>query len=98
MPAIPSDQVSPYALAIGATLTASNNKSPSNTTILGGGARPRGPPENALAYRINDAVQISGLGRTTLYKLISDNRLRSVVVAGRRLVLAASLRELLEAA
>jgi excisionase family DNA binding protein len=51
-----------------------------------------------LAYRINDAVQISGLGRTTLYKLIGENRLRSVRVGGRRLVLAGSLRELIEGA
>jgi hypothetical protein len=97
VPQIPNDQVSPYALAVGASLTPPHEELPTRGAPRGT-VSARGPPANALAYRINDAVQISGLGRTSLYKLIGDNRLRSVVVAGRRLVLASSLRELLEAA
>jgi hypothetical protein len=53
------------------------------------------PPDIALAYRVNDAVKISGLSRSSIYNLISDGKLRSVVVAGRRLIPADALRDLL---
>jgi excisionase family DNA binding protein len=53
------------------------------------------PPEIALAYRVNDAVKISGLSRSSIYKLIAEGELRSVVVAGRRLIPADALRDLL---
>jgi excisionase family DNA binding protein len=48
-----------------------------------------------LAYRIDDAVKASGLSRSTLYDLISEGRLRSVKVAGRRLIPADALLALL---
>jgi len=44
-----------------------------------------------IAYRINDAVQVSGLSRSKLYQLISTGSLASIKVAGRRLILAAAL-------
>lgn len=50
-----------------------------------------------LAYRIPDAVRVSGIGRTKLYQLIASGELRAIRVGGRRLILADSLRELLEA-
>jgi hypothetical protein len=53
------------------------------------------PADTALAYRVNDAVALSGLGRSSIYNLIKAGKLKSMVVAGRRLVVAASLRELL---
>ena len=46
-----------------------------------------------LAYRIDEAVKACGLGRTTIYDEIKSQRLKSVKVAGRRLI----LREDLEA-
>jgi excisionase family DNA binding protein len=49
-----------------------------------------------LAYRIPDAVRVSGLGRTKLYQLINTGKLRAIHVGGRRLILAESLRELLD--
>lgn len=49
-----------------------------------------------LAYRIDDASHIVGLGRTTLYKLANEGKLRLIKVAGRTLVDAASLRALIE--
>lgn len=48
-----------------------------------------------ITMRINDAIKASGLGRTTIYSLIREGRLQSRVVAGRRLVMADSLRALL---
>ncbi len=48
-----------------------------------------------LAYRIDEVVKASGLGRTKIYQLINEGRLKSLKVGGRRLVVADSLRELL---
>jgi excisionase family DNA binding protein len=62
---------------------------------------PRNPsnvrPDEKLALRINDAVAISGLSRSTLYKLHADGKLRAVKVGGRRLILRADLEALLQA-
>lgn len=46
--------------------------------------------------RINDAARVSGLGRTTIYELIKERKLKSVKVGGRRLVPMAALRELID--
>jgi hypothetical protein len=54
------------------------------------------PASIALAYRINDAVRISGLSRSSIYVLMSENKLESIKVAGRRLIPAAALRDLLQ--
>jgi excisionase family DNA binding protein len=56
------------------------------------------PPEIAIAYRVNDAAKVAGLSRSSLYNLIGEGKLRSVVVAGRRLIPAEALRQLLGAA
>jgi hypothetical protein len=53
------------------------------------------PPLQPLAYRVNDAIKVSGLSRSSIYKLIGDEKLRSVLVAGRRLIPADSLHALL---
>ena len=47
-----------------------------------------------LAFRVDDACRVAGIGRTSLYKLANDGKLRLVKVAGRTLVDAASLRAL----
>jgi hypothetical protein len=56
------------------------------------------PPSIALAYRINDAVRISGLSRSSLYVLIAKNKLKAIKVSGRRLIPADALRDLLQGA
>ena len=43
-------------------------------------------PEEKRAYRVNEAVAAYRLSRSTLYKLISDGTLRTVKIAGRRLI------------
>lgn len=50
-----------------------------------------------LAYRINDAARVAGLGRTKIYQLIADGRLQAIRVGGRRLIPAWSLRSLIGA-
>lgn len=51
-----------------------------------------------LAYRIDEAVQVSGLGRTTIYDEIKNQRLKAIKVAGRRLILREDLEAFLKAA
>lgn len=48
-----------------------------------------------LAYRIPDAVRVSGIGRTKIFELIKTGDLRAVRVGGRTLVPASELRRLL---
>ena len=56
------------------------------------------PSETVLAYRLNDAARVAGLSRSSLYVLIGEGKLRSVLVAGRRLIPADALRDLLRGA
>ena len=53
------------------------------------------PPKERLAFRINDAAAAVGLSRSTLYKLIAANKLRTVKVAGRRLIPVSALDALI---
>jgi hypothetical protein len=48
-----------------------------------------------LALTIADAVRVSGLSRSTVYRLIGEDLLDSRVVAGRRLILYGSLQALI---
>jgi excisionase family DNA binding protein len=52
-------------------------------------------PEEKLALRIKEAVAVSGLSRSTIYKLVSEKKLRAVKVGGRRLILREDLQALL---
>jgi excisionase family DNA binding protein len=56
------------------------------------------PTDTALAYRVNDAAKVAGLSRSSLYVLIGEGKLRSVLVGGRRLIPADALRDLLRVA
>lgn len=49
-----------------------------------------------LAYSINEAARVSSLGRTGLYRLISEGRLEVRKIGKRTLIPAASLRRLVE--
>jgi excisionase family DNA binding protein len=51
-----------------------------------------------LAYTVDEAVRVSGLGRTTLYRLAGEKRITIKKIGRRTLITAASLRSLLEAA
>jgi hypothetical protein len=105
-PNVPVTQASPYALPIGdrgARVDDSTSRQEGQAANRACDRRSTAPPsppppDIALAYRINDAVKLSGLSRSSIYKLIGEGKLRSVLVAGRRLIPADALRSLLGAA
>jgi hypothetical protein len=49
-----------------------------------------------LTCTIEDAVEFSGLSRSSVYKLVKDGVLESRLVNNRRLIVMASLRAALE--
>ena len=49
-----------------------------------------------LSYSIPDAAQAIGVGRSTIYELLNAGRIQSVHIGKRRLVLADSLKALLD--
>lgn len=53
------------------------------------------PPE-PLAYSVADACRVSSIGKTRLYTLISEGRLKARKIGKRTLIPAASLRALIE--
>ena len=56
------------------------------------------PVLEPLAVTVSDAGKLSGLGKSMINELIAKQRLASVKVGNRRLVLLPSLKALLEAA
>ncbi|MEQ1711446.1 MAG: helix-turn-helix domain-containing protein [Hyphomicrobium sp.] len=52
-------------------------------------------PSQPISMTISAAVRYSGLGKTSLYRLIGEGKLEAVKVMGRRLVLRASLDALI---
>ena len=49
-----------------------------------------------LAYSVREACAVSSIGRTRMYQLIAENRVESRLIGKRRLIIAASLRRLIE--
>ena len=47
-----------------------------------------------LAYRISDACHVLGIGKTSLYELMKEGRIKAIKIAGRTLIDAASIRAL----
>jgi excisionase family DNA binding protein len=54
-------------------------------------------PEDKLALRVNEAAVAAGISRSTIYKLMTDGKLRTTKVGGRRLILREDLQALLQA-
>jgi excisionase family DNA binding protein len=52
-------------------------------------------PSMKLAFRVKEAVEASGLSRTTLYELIRTKELPAAKIQGRRLILREDLEQLL---
>ena len=50
-----------------------------------------------LTVTVGTALNISGLGRTKLYELINEGRIKTVTIGRRRLVVFSSLEELAHA-
>ena len=51
-----------------------------------------------LAYRIPDACHVLGLGKTSIYELMKQGKLRAIKVAGRTLIDAELARALIASA
>jgi len=49
-----------------------------------------------LAYRIKETQTVTGLSRSTIYKLLDEGKLRTVRVLGCRLILAEDIERLLK--
>lgn len=45
---------------------------------------------------VDDAITVTGLGRTKIYELLGKNALRSIRVGGRRLIVVDSLRQMID--
>jgi excisionase family DNA binding protein len=54
-------------------------------------------PPKPMSVTIADTRHITGLGNTKVYELIKEGKLKAVAVGRRRLVLYASIEELLQA-
>ncbi|RJL22019.1 DNA-binding protein [Bailinhaonella thermotolerans] len=52
--------------------------------------------EGKLLYKVEEAIDILGLGRTTVFELLRSGRLRSVQVGRSRRIPTAALREYVE--
>jgi excisionase family DNA binding protein len=57
---------------------------------------PTGPPIAPLAYRIPDAVRVSGVSKSKLYALAAEGKLRLSRVGGRTLISHAELQRLID--
>lgn len=44
------------------------------------------PPPARLAHPINEAAQLLGIGRSSLYELAKESKIKMISIAGRRLV------------
>ena len=57
--------------------------------------RPRSPHPDALAYGVEEAAHVLGISRRSVYELISNGRLDSLKLCGRRLISRTELVRLL---
>jgi len=52
-------------------------------------------PNDPLAYRVRDAAHALSVGRSSIYNMIRDGRLRSIKIAGRTLIPRSEIERLL---
>jgi predicted DNA-binding transcriptional regulator AlpA len=50
--------------------------------------------QSPITVTVNEALRITGLGRTTLYKLIGQEKVKTILIGRRRLVIYDSLEAL----
>jgi excisionase family DNA binding protein len=53
-------------------------------------------PLARIGYRVNDFCAVTGIGRTSLYELIRDGKIKTVRIAGRRIIPASEAERLLK--
>jgi excisionase family DNA binding protein len=56
---------------------------------------PPPPPLPPLAYQVNEFCRRIGIGRTTLYAMMKDGQIKTVLIGGRRVVPATEADRLL---
>jgi excisionase family DNA binding protein len=66
-----------------------------DTHKFGGGRRRGHTRRDALAYSVDEAAQLIGVSRRTIYELIAQRRLKSIKLRGRRLITRTALEQLL---
>jgi len=49
-----------------------------------------------MAYRIPEAVQVTGIGRSKIYQLVHEGSLKVIKIGGRTLIARAELEALLQ--
>lgn len=52
--------------------------------------------DGLLAYQINEVCHLVGISRSTLYELVNEGKLRTVMIRGRRLVPRSEVQNLLD--
>lgn len=57
--------------------------------------QPRASPSESPVVSVNEGCRIAGIGRTKLYELIKDGTVKTATIGRRRLVLVASIYEML---
>ena len=57
---------------------------------------PHTPAPEKLAFTIAEACASIGIGKTSIYELIAEGRLKSILAAGRRLIRRSDLEAFLE--
>jgi excisionase family DNA binding protein len=55
-------------------------------------------PPKPVSATVDDTCRITGLGRTKIYELIAEGKLKTVAIGRRRLVLYSSIEELIHGA
>jgi excisionase family DNA binding protein len=60
--------------------------------------RRRGNAPKPVSATIDDTCHITGLGRSKVYELISEGKLKALTIGRRRLVLYSSIEELIHGA
>ena len=55
-------------------------------------------PPKPVSATIDDTCHITGLGRTKVYELIGEGKLKAIAIGRRRLVLYSSIEELIHGA
>ncbi|MFY9641264.1 MAG: helix-turn-helix domain-containing protein [Rhodomicrobium sp.] len=56
----------------------------------------KNPPIEVRALRVNDAARIYGISRATIYKLMGQNKLRTVKIGRHRLIPVAAIEALFQ--
>jgi excisionase family DNA binding protein len=82
-------------MSVHSTALTDNEKKGGNATP--GIVHARGPPE-PITVTVQEAIRLSGLSNTTIYKLIGEKKLEIIKVGARTLVTFQSLKALLQPA